>query len=314
MPLPTLLDGKLKLPLIAAPMFIVSGPDLVLGACREGVVGAFPSLNARPVSQLDEWLTRMTRETADTAPFAVNLIVHKSNTRLAEDIDLVVQHKVPVVITSVGHPGEVVERVHGYGGIVLHDVIHLHHARKAIAAGVDGIIMVCAGAGGHAGLLNPFAAIPQLRAQYDGTIVLAGAMSDGRSVRAAQNLGADLAYMGTRFIATEEANAPDAYRRMILEAGSTEVVYTNKVSGIWGNFLKASLDEAGVDYDAPGAKKEIDMDLSKKGDDAEQSSDPKKAWKEVWSAGQGVGQIAEVLPVRELIARLTADYKAAAAA
>lgn len=276
-------------------------------------MGSFPSLNARPIEQLEEWLTDLTRQTADTAPYAVNLIVHKSNTRLAEDLDLVVQHRVPVVITSVGHPGDIAEKVHAYGGIVLHDVIHLHHARKAIDAGVDGIIMVCSGAGGHAGTLSAFAMIPQLRAQYDGCIVLAGALSDGRAIKAAQVLGADLAYMGTRFIATKEARADQAYQQMIVDAQSTDIVYTNKVSGIWGNFLRASLDGAGIDYDAPGVKKDINMDLANREGHRPADADkgPKKAWKEVWSAGQGVGEIADVPLVQDLVARLAEEYQSA---
>lgn len=310
MPLPTALEGRLKLPLIAAPMFIVSGPALVTAVCRQGVIGAFPSLNARPASQLDEWLGQMRHdlgEPGDAAPYAVNLIVHKSNTRLQEDIDLVVEHKVPVVITSVGHPGDVVERVHSYGGIVLHDVIHLKHAKKAIEAGVDGIILVCAGAGGHAGTLSPFALVPQLRDQYDGCIVMAGAVSDARGIKAAQTLGADLAYMGTRFIATQEANAEAGYKRMIVDSGSTDIAYTNAVSGIWGNFLAPSLDAAGVPYKDGAAQKDINMDLANRGEGGE-GADKKKAWKEVWSAGQGVGQIDDIPDAASLVGRLKQDY------
>jgi len=308
MPLPASLEGRLRLPLIAAPMFLVSGPELVSACCRAGIIGAFPSLNARPIEQLEEWLTELDRVTADTAPYAVNLIVHKSNGRLQQDLDLVIQHKVPVVITSVGHPGDIAETVHGYGGIVLHDVIHLHHARKAVDAGVDGIILVCAGAGGHAGLLSPFTLVPQLRAQYDGTIILSGALSDGRALKAARVLGADLGYMGTRFIATQEARADQDYRRMIVEAESTDIVYTNKVSGIWGNFLRDSLDASGIAYDiaGPQVKKDVNMDLAARD---EGDAGAKKAWKEVWSAGQGVGQIHDVLPVAELVARLQAEYE-----
>lgn len=309
------IEERLALPLIAAPMFLVSGPALVKAACLNGVIGAFPSLNARPIETFAAWLeeisggleaARAADRAAKIAPYAVNLIVHKSNPRLDEDTALTTQYEAPVVITSVGHPGDVVGKVHAYGGVVYHDVIHLHHARKAMEAGVDGIILVTAGAGGHAGTINPFTLIPQVREFFEGTLILAGALTDGRAIRAAQTLGADLAYMGTRFIATDESLADDGYRQMLIEGTTQDIVYTNKVSGIWGNFLRQSLAEAGIQVDIP-SNKPVDMDLVKKAEEA--SANPKKAaWKEIWSAGQGVGQIHESLPAAELIARLRREY------
>ncbi|MFZ5609740.1 MAG: NAD(P)H-dependent flavin oxidoreductase [Pseudomonadota bacterium] len=325
MPLPSPLSGKLRLPVIASPMFLVSGPRLVIAACKAGVIGSFPSLNARPAAQYDAWLgeieTALARHGAAhpdalVAPFAVNQIVHRSNSRLAEDLAITYAHKVPLVITSVGHPGDIAARVHAYGGLVFHDVINLRHAEKAIEAGVDGIIMVCAGAGGHAGLMNPFTIIPQLRKRFAGTIILAGAISDGRAVWAAQVLGADLAYMGTRFIATQESEADDAYKRMLIEANSADIVYTDKISGISGNFLRQSLEAAGVDVQETGAAKTVNMDLSARrghGEGARKEETGKKAWKEVWSAGQGVGQIEDTPTVAALVERLARDYEEARA-
>jgi nitronate monooxygenase len=318
MTIPAKLEGHLSLPLIAAPMFLLSQPELVLASCKNGVIGTFPSLNARPIEQLDTWLSDMTAELdkarADNpdkpiAPYGVNLIVHKSNTRLAEDIDMVVKHKVPVVITSVGAPGDVVERVHAYGGLVFHDVINLRHAKKAAGAGVDGLILVAAGAGGHGGLMNPFTFIPQVREFFDGTILLAGALSNGNSIRAAETLGADMAYMGTRFIATNEAFAEPEYKDMICRAEAKDIIYTDKVSGIMGNFMRESLEEAGMTPEdlgvGPAPKTEI------KFDEAGEKRKDKKAWKTVWSAGQGVGEIKEVIPVADLVSKLKAEYEEA---
>lgn len=310
MPLPAQFQNKLRLPIIASPMFIVSGPDLVIETCKAGVIGTFPSLNARPISQYEEWLQRIETELGDApnaAPFGVNQIVHKSNSRLAEDLAITYDHKVPLIITSVGHPGDIAAEAHKYGGLVFHDVINMRHAEKAIEAGVDGIIMVCSGAGGHAGVMNPFTIIPQLRKRFDGTIILAGTLSDGRSVRAAQVLGADMAYMGTRFIATREANADPEYKQMLINAGSTDIVYTNKVSGINGNFIRQSLEAAGVDFATEGAAKAVNMDLSAREKYKQQSEN--KAWKDVWSAGQGVGQIADVPHTADLIQRLEEEYR-----
>src|SRR6202000_364966 len=258
MPIPEILRGRLRLPVIGAPMFIVSTPKLVLAQCKAGIVGSFPALNARPVSQLDDWLAQIPEElrehkranpAAKVAPFAVNQIVHSSNNRLEEDVALCVKHKVPIIITSLRPPAEVVQAVHSYGGIVFHDVINLRHAEKAAAQGVDGIIAVCAGAGGHAGVLSPFALVKQIREIYSGTIVLSGAMSTGADILAARALGADLAYLGTRFIASAEGNAPDAYKQMLGDSSQEEIIYTNLFSGVLGNYLKGSIARAGLDPD-----------------------------------------------------------------
>ena len=313
MSLPASLSENLSLPLVAAPMFLVSGPKLVTATCKAGVLGTFPSLNARPIEQLDTWLGDINNElsehkaansanpNAKTAPYGVNLIVHPSNERLLEDIALVQQHKVPVIITSVGHPGRVVEAVHSYGGLVFHDVINMRHAQKAIEAGVDGVILVCAGAGGHAGLMNPFTFVPQVREMFDGTILLAGALSNGRAIKAAQVLGADLAYMGTRFIATSEAMADVAYKDMLCEAQSKDIVYTDKVSGIMANFMRDSLENAGIGTSNAEADKKIKF----------APEDERKAWKHVWSAGQGVGEINDSPSVEDLVSRLKTEYDAA---
>src|ERR1700689_3181977 len=258
MPIPEVLRGHLRLPVIGAPMFIVSTPRLVMAQCRAGIVGSFPALNARPASQLDDWLAQITEELATfqrvnahakVAPFAVNQIVHSSNDRLEQDVALCVKHKVPIIITSLRPPAEVVAAVHGYGGIVFHDVINLRHAEKAAPQGVDGIIAVCAGAGGHAGLLSPFALVKQIREVYPGTIILAGAMSTGADVLAAQAMGADLAYLGTRFIATAEANAGAEYKQMLIESRGEDIVYTSLFSGVAGNYLRGSVIRAGLDPD-----------------------------------------------------------------
>lgn len=304
------LKDNLSLPLVAAPMFLVSGPKLVTATCKAGVMGTFPSLNARPIEQLDTWLGDINNELDQhkaanpdsvTAPYAVNLIVHPSNERLKEDIALVQKHKVPVIITSVGHPGRVVEAVHSYGGLVFHDVINMRHAQKAIEAGVDGVILVCAGAGGHAGLMNPFTFVPQVRDMFDGTILLAGTLSNGRAIKAAETLGADLAYMGTRFIATAEAMADDGYKNMLAEAQSKDIVYTDKVSGIMANFMRGSLEGAGIALDGDKGDKKVKF----------APEDERKAWKHVWSAGQGVGEINDSPSVQDLVDRLKSEYDAA---
>lgn len=319
MSLPASLKNRLALPVVGSPMFIVSTPELVIAQCQAGVIGAFPSLNARPVAQLEEWLARIEQELAThdaanpsrlSAPYAVNQIVHKSNTRLDDDVALCVKHKAPIVITSVGNPGDIVKEVHSYGGIVFHDTTTIRHTEKAVEAGVDGVILVCAGAGGHAGTMSPFALVPQVRAFWKGTLLLAGAISDGRSVRAAQMLGADLAYMGTRFIATREANAKPDYKQMILDSAAKDVTYTPAFSGIPANYLTKSIVAAGLDPANLRPKGFIDMDLSNRPDKEEQKI---KAWRDIWSAGQGAGSIADVPSVAELVARLTAEYRDAAA-
>lgn len=303
---------SLKLPLIAAPMFLVSFPELVLEICKNGVAGTFPSLNARTADDLDQWLAGLNRDLAAAreaapedaiAPYGVNLIVHKTNMRLAEDQALVKQHQAPFVITSVGHPGDVAADVHSYGGKVFHDVINMRHAQKAIEAGVDGLILVCSGAGGHAGLMNPFTFIPQVREIFDGTIILSGTLSNGAAVRAAEVLGADMGYMGTRFIATQEAQVDQGYKNMIVQSAAKDIVYTDKVSGIKGNFMLQSLIEAGIEIEGL-AEKAPDFDPKSK-------HESKKAWKQVWSAGQGVGEINDLPTVADLINRLAAEYQAA---
>ncbi len=294
-------------------MFIVSTPTLVLAQCKAGIVGSFPALNARPASQLDEWLSRITEELAayaqanpqaKVAPFAVNQIVHASNDRLEHDVRCCVMHRVPIVITSLRPPAEVVSAVHGYGGLVFHDVINLRHAEKAAAQGVDGIIAVCAGAGGHAGLLSPFALVKQIREIYSGTIILSGAMSTGADVLAAQALGADLAYLGTRFIATVEANASDAYKQMLIDSRAEDIVYTSLFSGIPGNYLRGSVVNAGMDPDKLPEADKAKMNFGSDG------NTERKAWKDIWSAGQSVSGIHEVETVQALIDRMANDYEA----
>jgi len=297
-------------------MFIVSTPRLVLAQCKAGIVGAFPALNARPASQLDEWLAEITEDLAafkranpraKVAPYAVNQIVHSSNNRLEEDVALCVKHKVPIVITSLRPPAEVVAAVHSYGGIVFHDVINLRHAEKAAAQGVDGIIAVCAGAGGHAGLLSPFALVKQIREVYAGTIILSGAMSTGADILAARALGADLAYLGTRFIATEEANAPPEYKQMLIDSVAEDIVYTSLFSGVSGNYLRGSIARAGLDPDHLPEADKTKMNFGTGGNTAA------KAWRDIWSGGQSVSGIHEVETVEALVSRMEGDYAAAIA-
>jgi len=315
-PIHTALRDRLRLPLIGAPMFIVSTPRLVIAQCKAGIVGSFPALNARPVSQLDDWLAEITAElkaasranpNAKVAPYAVNQIVHNSNNRLEEDVALCVKHKVPIVITSLRPPAEVVAAVHGYGGVVFHDVINLRHAEKAAAQGVDGIIAVCAGAGGHAGLLSPFALVKQIREVYAGTIILSGAMSTGADVLAARALGADLAYLGTRFIATEEGNAPAEYKQMLIDSSAEDIVYTSLFSGINGNYLRGSVARAGLDPDRLPEADKSKMNFGTGGNTAA------KAWRDIWSGGQSVSGIHEIEAVENLVSRMEREYQAALA-
>jgi nitronate monooxygenase len=314
MPIPDLLRDRLRLPVIGAPMFIVSTPRLVLAQCKAGIVGAFPALNARPASQLDEWLAQITEELAafqranpqaKVAPFAVNQIVHSSNNRLEEDVALCVKHKVPIIITSLRPPSEVVAAVHAYGGIVFHDVINLRHAEKAAAQGVDGIIAVCAGAGGHAGVLSPFALVKQIREVYPGTIILSGAMSSGADVLAARALGADLAYLGTRFIATDEGNAPPEYKQMLIDSGAEDIVYTSLFSGVNGNYLRGSVAHAGLDPDHLPEADKTKMNFGTGGNSAA------KAWRDIWSAGQSVSGVHDIEAVDALVARMEREYATA---
>jgi nitronate monooxygenase len=300
MAIPDGLARGLKIPAIAAPMFLTSGVDLVVETCKAGIVGTFPALNQRTTAGLDDWLTEIrSRLGPEDAPFGVNLIVHQSNPRLEADLEMVAQHRVPLIITSLGIRPDVIERVQAYGGLVFHDVINRRHAEKAAQAGVDGIIAVCAGGGGHAGVLSPFALLSEIRSFFDGTLVLAGCLSTGRDVAAARMMGADMAYMGTRFIATREALVSEAQKQMVVDAGASDVVYTPSISGVNANFLRPSIAAAGMDPDnlpSPGA-----LDMTREA----------RAWRDVWSAGQGVGAIREVLSTAELGARLVAEYRAA---
>ena len=316
MSLPALLRDALALPVIGAPLFIVSTPELVIEQCKAGIVGSFPALNARPESALDEWLTRIETELAahkaaypgaKGAPYAVNQIVHASNARLQHDVQVCVRHKVPIMITSLRAPDEVVEAAHSYGGLVFHDVTNIAHAKRALAAGVDGLILVCTGAGGHAGRLSPFALVREVREFYDGTIILSGAIASGDAVLATQALGADLAYVGTRFIATAEANASSAYKQALVESVAEDIVYTNLFTGVHGNYLKASIVAAGLDPEALPEADKSKMNFGSGGNSAA------KAWKDIWGAGQGTGQIKAVAPVREVVAQLAAEYAAARA-
>jgi nitronate monooxygenase len=305
MPLPQALAGRLRIPVVAAPMFLASGPDLVVACCRAGVLGTFPALNQRTTDGFVAWLDRIESCLAgapDAAPYGVNLIVHRSNPRLGADLEAVVRHRVPLVITSLGAVREVVDAVHGYGGLVFHDVVSRRHAEKAAEAGADGIIAVCAGAGGHAGTLSPFALVSEIRGFFDGTILLAGALSTGAHVLAARALGADLAYLGTRFLATAEALIPEAQKRMILDSAAADIVYTPNVSGVPASFLRASLAAAGLDPDAPPSGHRLDL------------GSEVKAWRTVWSAGQGVGAIRDLPGAAALCDRLAAEYQAARAA
>jgi nitronate monooxygenase len=306
------LRSQLSLPVIAAPMFIVSNPGLVIAQCTSGVIGSFPALNARPAEKLDEWLDtiaaglaayRREHPQAKVGPFAVNQIIHQSNDRLDRDLDACVRHKVPMIITSLRAPDDVVRRVHEYGGVVFHDVINVRHARKALEAGVDGLILVCAGAGGHAGALSPFALVREVRQFFDGPIALSGAITDGNAILAAEAIGADFAYIGTRFIATQEANAVEDYKQMIVDTTAADVVYTPFFTGVHGNYLKPSIARAGLDPDNLPAADKSKMNFG--------SNAAPKAWKDIWGVGQGVGNIHDVPPTHALVARLVQEYQAA---
>ena len=315
MALPAILRDKLRLPVIGSPLFIISHPALTLAQCKAGVVGAFPALNARPESQLDEWLAEITEELArhdaahperPAAPFAVNQIVHMSNKRLEHDLSLCVKYKVPIVISSLGAVPEVNAAVHSYGGIVLHDIINNRHAHSAIRKGADGLIAVAAGAGGHAGTLSPFALIQEIREWFDGPLLLAGAISTGGAILAAEAMGADMAYIGSPFIATQEARAADAYKQAIVEGAAGDIVYSNYFTGIHGNYLKPSIVAAGMDPDNLPLADPSKMDF-------EQATGGAKAWKDIWGSGQGISAVKAVEPVAKLVDRLEAEYKAARA-
>ncbi|WP_454760946.1 NAD(P)H-dependent flavin oxidoreductase [Caulobacter segnis] len=316
MALPPILRDRLRLPVIASPLFIISNPDLVIAQCKAGIVGSFPSLNARPISQLDEWLHRITEELAahdrahpeaPSAPFAVNQIVHKTNNRLEEDIELCVKHKVPVVITSLGAREDLNAAIHSYGGITLHDIINDRHAHKAIEKGADGLIPVAAGAGGHAGTLSPFALIQEIRQWFDGPVALSGSIASGRSILAAQAMGADLAYIGSAFIATEEANAIEGYKQGIVEGRADGIVYSNLFTGVHGNYLRSSIVNAGLDPENLPISDPSKMSFGSGG------NTEAKAWRDIWGSGQGIGAIDKVLPAAELIARFADEYEQAKA-
>jgi len=307
MSLPALLDRRLRLPLVAAPMFLVSNPQLVLACCHSGIVGSFPALNQRESSGFKAWLEEIEAGLANApqaAPYAVNLIVHHSNPRLQADLALCVEHRVPIVITSLGAVREVVDAVHSYGGLVFHDVTTRRHAEKAAEAGVDGLIAVAAGAGGHAGTWSPFALVAEIRQFFDKTLLLAGCINRGHEILAAQILGADLAYLGTRFIATRESNASTAYKKMLLEARAADIIHTPAVSGVPASFMRQSLEAAGFDMARLNEKGELNY-----GEKLKPVNDEAKAWKTVWSAGQGVGNISDLPSVDELVARLDQEYR-----
>ena len=315
MALPRILQ-QLRIPVIGAPMFIVSNPKLVIAQCTSGIVGSFPALNARPESQLDEWLHEISEALAawdrdhrdrPSAPFAVNQIVHRSNDRFEHDVEVCAKWKVPIVITSLGARVELNEAVHAWGGITLHDVIDDRYARKAIEKGADGIIAVAAGAGGHAGRWSPFALLQEIRAWFDGPLILSGAIANGGSVLAAQAAGADLAYVGSPFIATDEANAPDAYKQAIVDGGAADIVYTDLFTGVHGNYLRSSISNAGLDPDNLAG---VDPTAMKFGSDGSAKS---KAWRDIWGSGQGIGVVDRVRPAGEFIDQLANQYAAAKA-
>ncbi|MCL5041904.1 MAG: nitronate monooxygenase family protein [Gammaproteobacteria bacterium] len=310
------LKAQLDIPVIASPLFIISNPALVSAQCKNGIVGSFPALNARPAEVLDEWLAQLTTELADyraanpgkkVAPFAVNQIVHQSNDRLQHDLDMCAKYEVPLMITSLRAPHAAVEVAHSYGGKVFHDVISVRHAEKAIEAGVDGLILVCSGAGGHAGTLSNFALVSEVRKFYDGPIALSGSISQGKQILAAEAMGADFAYIGTRFIATHEANADAAYKQMLVDSSASDIVYSNLFTGVHGNYLRGSIENSGLD---PNNLPEGDKSSMKFGSGGSSKS---KAWRDIWGAGQGVGNIDQVQSTAEVVAELKADYLAARA-
>jgi nitronate monooxygenase len=315
MSLPPSLQNALRLPVVGLPLFIISTPALVIEQCKAGIIGAFPALNARPAPVLEEWLQTITTTLADyqkahpdkkVAPFAVNQIVHSSNDRLAHDVEMCRQYKVPIQITSLRAPDDVVASAHTYGGLVFHDVTNIKHAKRALQAGVDGLILVCAGAGGHAGTLSPFALVSAVREFYDGPILLSGAIANGASILSAQAMGADLAYMGTRFIATEEANASDEYKQAIVASEAEGITYTNLFTGVHGNYLRSSIEKAGLDPENLPVADKSKMNFGSGG------NTKVKAWRDIWGAGQSSGPVKDVPKVADLVDRLEAEYRAAA--
>ena len=314
MPIPSHIKDNLSIPVIGSPLFIISGPELVIAQCKAGIIGSFPALNARPQHVLEEWIVRIKTELAEykaenpdakVAPFAVNQICHGSNDRLAEDMATCVKHEVPIIITSLRPPAELVEAAHSYGGLVYHDVINVRHAKKAVEQGVDGLILVCAGAGGHAGALSPFALLREVKEWFDGTVILSGAIGDGHAVAASLALGADFAYMGTRFIATQEANADPEYKKMLEESAADDIVYSSLFTGVHGNYLKPSISNAGIDPDNLPSADKSSMNFGSGG------NTKSKAWKDIWGSGQGIGRIYDSPPVSELVDRIKAEYEQA---
>ena len=311
------LKDKTRLPVIGAPLFTVSYPELVMAQCKAGIVGSFPALNARPVEKLDEWITSMKEELTEyketnpdeiVAPFAVNQICHHSNNRLEADMDICVKHEVPIIITSLRAPKSVVDAVHSYDGAVMHDVINIRHAKKAVDEGADGLILVCAGAGGHAGTLSPFALVREVREFFDGPIALSGSISHGASVLSAQAIGADFAYIGTRFIATKEANATQGYKDMIVDSSANDIMYSSAFTGVNGNYLRPSVKNAGLDPENLPYADKNDMNFGTSGGAGDNQ---KKAWKDIWGSGQGIGTLHDVPTVRESVDLMIKEYQQA---
>ena len=314
MPIPDSIKDNISIPVIGAPLFLISVPDLVIAQCKAGIIGSFPALNARPQHVLEEWIIRIKTELKEyqeqnpdkkVAPFAVNQICHGSNDRLQGDMEICVKHEVPIIITSLRPPAEVVEATHSYGGLIFHDVINVRHAKKAAEMGVDGLILVCAGAGGHAGALSPFALLREVKSWFDKTIILSGSIGDGYSVASALALGADFAYLGTRFIATHEANAEPEYKQMLIESSANDIVYSNLFTGVLGNYLKPSIQNAGLDPEnLPTADKSV-MNFGSGG------NTDSKAWKDIWGSGQGIGLIEDAPTVQDLVGRLRDEFNEA---
>ncbi len=301
------LKESMEIPVIAAPMFIISNPEMVVACCREGIIGTFPLLNARTDELLEEWMEKVKHAAMDAerkgekmAPWGVNIIVHKSNARYEQNLEMIRKYEPPIVITSLGKPVNEAGIVHGYGGLVFSDVISVEHAKKAAESGVDGLILVCSGAGGHGGTLNPFAFVAEVKAFFDGIIILAGCMSSGSDVLAAQVMGADFVYMGTKFIAVDEADATLENKQMLIDSSASDIIYTDAISGVNANFMKESIQKAGLDPDSLKRKEEVSV-----------AGDKPKAWKHIWSAGQGVGSITGVYPVREVIGKMKEEYREA---
>jgi nitronate monooxygenase len=314
MALPDILKNTLRVPVVGSPLFIVSGPELVIAQCKAGIVGSFPALNARPAELLDVWLTQINEELAAykaenpdaiVAPYAVNQICHASNDRLMQDMETCVKHKVPIIVTSLRPPAEIVEAAHSYGGLVFHDVINVKHAKKAVAEGVDGLILVCAGAGGHAGTLSPFALVREVKEWFDGTILVSGSIGDGYSVAGALAMGADLAYIGSRFIASEEANADSGYKDMLVESAADDIVYSSLFTGVSGNYLKPSIAAAGMD---PNNLPDADKSKMNFGSGGNMKN---KAWRDIWGSGQGIGGIKKVDSIRVIVDEMERDFKQA---